>query len=84
MFHGLVIPSYDSYDFTSESFRNKYLNPKTRVFSHSSVDLAPYPPYEHMHDQNLKSCAHERKLYWSFPTHDYFHDVFDLVMPAAM
>ena len=35
VFDGLVIPSYDSYDFTSESFQKKYLNPKTRVFSHS-------------------------------------------------
>ena len=33
MFHDLIIPSYDGYDFTSESFRKK-LNTKIRVFSH--------------------------------------------------
>ena len=37
MLHGLVIPSYDGYDFTSESFRKKYLNPKTCVFSYRRV-----------------------------------------------
>ena len=35
VFRDLVIPSYDSYDFMSESFQKKCLNPKTRVFSHS-------------------------------------------------
>ena len=54
VFHGLAIPSYDSYGFMSKSFRNKYLNPKTRVFSHSpwnwrdskawySFQVAAYP-----------------------------------------
>ena len=31
------------------------------------VNPSPYPPYGHMHGQNLNSCAHESKLYRSFP-----------------
>ena len=37
VFYGLVIPSYDDYDFTFESFRTEYLNPKAYFFSQSWV-----------------------------------------------
>ena len=34
-----------------------------------SVDPAPYPPYGHMHDRDLKSCAHESNSYQVFSWH---------------
>ena len=37
--------------------------------AHMSIRHPTYPPYDHIHDRNLSSCAHGRKLYQSFPPH---------------
>ena len=54
MFHGLVIPSYDGYDFTSESFRKKYLNPKL-VFSHKQELAAGHKGMKYF-DNIVRGC----------------------------